>query len=108
MPLYLVAKHPGGDAGALDVLQDEVFGRADPAAYFVHRNGNNLSLVPRFLGKERAVEYVVERHLGPEPVLTIGAGDSLTDAPFLALCDFSLMPRGCQLARRWSPDPRGA
>jgi len=107
MPLYVVAKHPAGDAAALDAVQAAVFGRADPDAYFVHRNGNNLSLVPRFLGKERAVAYVIERHLGPGPVLTIGAGDSLTDAPFLALCDFSLMPRGCQLARRWSPAPRG-
>jgi len=98
MPLYLVLKHPAGDCVALQTVLREHWAAVDPGRYFVHSNGNNLSLVPCFLGKERAVRHILERHLGPEPVLTIGVGDSLSDAPFLGLCDYALLPRDCQLA----------
>lgn len=100
MPLYLVVKHRQGDASKLLPIRDELLTAADGERFFIHLNDNNLSLAPRFLGKERAVRYVLEHHLGSDPVLTIGMGDSLTDAPFLRLCDFSLLPRTCQLARQ--------
>lgn len=100
MPLYLVVKHPLGDAARLGLVRDRLRESADRGRFFLHENGNNLSLVPRFLGKERAVRHVLDHRLGPDPVVTIGLGDSLTDAPFLDLCDYSLVPRGSQLARR--------
>jgi hypothetical protein len=99
MPLYLVVKHPEGDHGKLQPIRAFLTGSADPERFFLHANDNNLSLVPRFLGKERAVRHVLEHRLGPGPVLTIGMGDSLSDAPFLGLCDYTLLPRDCQLAR---------
>ena len=34
------------------------------------------------------------------PRLVIGAGDSFTDAPFLGLCDFALLPQQSQLLTR--------
>ncbi|MCI0462540.1 MAG: hypothetical protein L0Z62_36790 [Gemmataceae bacterium] len=97
MPLYVVVKHPGGAARSLETIRTEHLATESLEGLFVHHNDNNLSLVPRFLGKNRAVRYVIERHLGPGPVLTLGVADSLTDAPFLALCDYVLIPRGCQL-----------
>src|SRR5262249_9640866 len=100
MPLYLVLKHPSGDVAALTTVLREHWTGIDRGRFFIHHNGNNLSLVPRFLGKERAVRHILQTHVGPEPVLTIGVGDSLTDGPFLALCDFALMPRDCPLALR--------
>lgn len=100
MPLYIVVKHPGGDSSTLQPVREEMQRLADGKRFFIHCNDNNLSLVPRFLGKERAVEHVLRNLLGPEPVLTVGLGDSLTDGPFLDLCDFRLMPLGCQLARK--------
>ena len=100
MPLYLVMKHPGGDVSALDRVRREALADLDRERFFVHANDNNLSIVPRFLGKERAAEYVISRHLGSEPVLTIGVGDSFTDAAFMNLCDFALLPHGSQLAAR--------
>jgi hypothetical protein len=103
MPLYLVLKHPDGDERALETVLREHWGAVDPARFFLHLNSNNLSLVPRFLGKERAVRHVLDHLLGPGPVLTVGVGDSLTDAPFLALCDYALLPRGCQLAAALLP-----
>jgi hydroxymethylpyrimidine pyrophosphatase-like HAD family hydrolase len=100
MPLYVVLKHPDGDCTKLHTIRNDLFPKLDLQSFFVHENGNNLSLVPAFLGKEHAVKQVIEHHLGTDPVLTIGMGDSLTDAAFLERCDFSLMPRACQLAQQ--------
>lgn len=98
LPLYVVVKHPKGDHERLVPIRSELWAAIDPERFFIHQNGNNLSLVPRFLGKDRAVRHVLAHHVGPGPVLTLGVGDSLSDAPFLAACDFALLPRGCQLA----------
>ena len=99
MPLYLVVKHSDGDGSKLEPIRESLLASVDPAEFFVHTNGNNLSLVPRFLGKERAVRFVLQHHLGSEPMLTLGMGDSLTDGPFLDLCDYSILPQASQLAR---------
>ncbi len=99
MPLYVVAKHPGGDAERLGPLRAALQRVVDPQRFVIHGNDNNLSVVPRFLGKERAVRHVLAHHVGPDPVVTVGMGDSLSDEAFLDLCDYSLVPRDCQLAR---------
>lgn len=97
---YVVAKHeePTQEAdlhNLLDDLRSEV-----PADWTIHVNGNNVAMLPPFLGKEHAVAHLLgelrEQHPGL-PVL--GLGDSLTDAPFLTQCDFIMMPGASQLAR---------
>lgn len=98
MPLYLVAKHPDANVDALAVLRSECAPALEADGFLTHANHNNLSFMPEFVGKERAVRHVIERHLGPEPWITVGIGDSLTDAPFMNLCDYSLVPKGSQLA----------
>jgi hydroxymethylpyrimidine pyrophosphatase-like HAD family hydrolase len=100
MPLYVVAKHPEGDHEKLLPIRDELSGFIGAGRFAIHSNGNNLSVVPRFLGKENAVRHVLTQHFAGDAVLSIGVGDSLSDVPFLELCDFSLLPRDCQLARR--------
>jgi hypothetical protein len=100
MPLYLVLKHPGGDCEALHTVRHGHWANTDADRFFVHLTGNNLSLVPRFLGKERAVRHVLDHLLPAGPRLVLGAGDSFTDAPFLGLCDFALLPRHSQLLTR--------
>lgn len=65
-----------------------------PPDYFIHQNDRALSLLPRFLDKRHAVNYLLERH---QPVLSIGAGDSLTDWGFMQACDYRLIPAGTQL-----------
>jgi hypothetical protein len=97
MPLYLVLKHPAGDCAALQTVRREHWGGIETDRFFVHLTGNNLSLVPRFLGKERAVRHVLDQLIPAGPRLVLGAGDSFTDAPFLGLCDFALLPRQSQL-----------
>lgn len=100
MPLYLVTKSKGGDGESLVPLYDRLGQILDPERFFLHRNDNNLSVVPRFLGKDRAVRHVLDQHFAGEPVLSIGIGDSLSDVPYLTQCDFSMTPRGSQLSRQ--------
>ncbi len=100
MPLYVVMKHARADTAVLRRVRDECLGDLDAERFFVHDNDNNLSVVPRFLGKEHAVRHVLAEHLGAGPRLTFGLGDSLTDAAFLGLCDYALLPGRCQLSAR--------
>jgi hypothetical protein len=98
LPLYVLAKHAEGDAEALSAAIDKVVPEV-PAGWTVHRNGNNAAFLPPFLGKEHAVAFLMPelRRQYPEAPV-IGIGDSLTDAPFMALCDYAMMPCRSQLA----------
>ena len=100
LPLYLVAKHPAGNAAALDPVRDELLPLTADGRFALHLNDNNLSLVPAGLGKERAVRHVLATYFAGEPVATVGVGDGFSDAAFLGLCDFAAVPRGSQLWER--------
>ncbi len=57
--------------------------------------------MPPFLGKAHAVARLLPRLRQAHPEAPIlGFGDSLTDAPFMALCDYAVTPTGSQLAAR--------
>lgn len=97
VPLYVLAKHPEGDAAVLAATIGKVVEDV-PAGWTVHLNGNNAAFLPPFLGKQHAVAFLMpelRRRYPDAPV--IGIGDSLTDAPFMALCDFAMMPSRSQL-----------
>jgi hypothetical protein len=98
VPLYVLAKHGDGDAEALAEIVERVVPEV-PEGWTVHRNGNNAAFLPPFLGKEHAVAWLLPelRRRHPDAPV-IGIGDSLTDAPFMRLCDFAMMPTGSQLA----------
>ena len=99
LPVYIVAKHPGGRGSALDPL--ESFARTIlPPQFFLHRNGNNLALVPQVVAKERAVRYLIETTFPATEWTSLGVGDSHTDGPFLACCDWRVIPSNSQLSRR--------
>lgn len=100
VPLYVLAKHAEQDADAL-------FGVVDAAVPFLppgwtdHRNGNNVALMPPYLGKAHAVAHILPALRARFPdAPVIGIGDSLTDAPFMALCDYAMLPTGSQLAAK--------
>jgi hydroxymethylpyrimidine pyrophosphatase-like HAD family hydrolase len=97
MPLYLVVKHPEVDLAKLRALAESDAWPRGPE-WRTHMNGNNLSLVPRHLGKEHAVRYVMESHLDAERSLILGCADSTSDASYLQLCDYAIIPGGSQLA----------
>jgi hypothetical protein len=95
--LYLLVKDPGQDEHVLNAAIDQVAHRL-PGGWTLHRNGNNAAFMPPFLGKAKAVEALLPRLRARHPdAPVIGIGDSLTDAPFMAMCDFAMMPPRSQL-----------
>lgn len=102
IPLYLVAKYRDCAQADLARLQRELIApwvAASGGAHRLHRNDNNLAVIPRHLGKELAVRHLIDRLRRQwGEILTLGVGDSLIDAAFMAECDYAILPRASQLA----------
>lgn len=74
-----------------------------PPELALHHNGNNFALMVNGTQKHDAVRRVARELEQAGPILTIGAGDSLTDIPFLRACDFALVPKDSQIQwNTWS------
>jgi hydroxymethylpyrimidine pyrophosphatase-like HAD family hydrolase len=101
-PFYLVVKDPDKIAARLEPIEREVVRPwidAGARDYTIHRNGNNLAILPSALNKAHAVAYVVERLREQHgAILTFGMGDSRSDARFMAACDYAIVPGRTQLA----------
>jgi hypothetical protein len=85
-PFYLCAKSKEGDEQALDRTEPLLRAYCAETALplLIHRNGNNLSVLPLWLDKCHAVEYLTERLRREHgEIVTFGMGDSLSD---LASC----------------------
>jgi hydroxymethylpyrimidine pyrophosphatase-like HAD family hydrolase len=102
-PFFLVVKDPDKRHERLVPVEDEVVrpwidgGNPD---YVVHRNGNNLAILPKSLDKANAVAYVTDLLRAEHgDIVTFGMGDSRSDARFMAACDYAIVPRATQLAR---------
>jgi hydroxymethylpyrimidine pyrophosphatase-like HAD family hydrolase len=63
-----------------------------------HANGNNLSFTPIGISKREACRHLIDRVRDGSGAPLIGIGDSLTDLPFMGLCDFIMTPSGSQIA----------
>jgi hydroxymethylpyrimidine pyrophosphatase-like HAD family hydrolase len=100
---YLLAKHHTADAQCLANIRLqflEPWAQQHPG-WRVFQNDNNLTLIPPGLDKAHAVRYLLQS-LGVQynALLTIGMGDSLSDAGFMHLCDYVMAPRATQLSQR--------
>jgi len=98
---YGVIKHVDGTETTLKTLLDSIIKThhhiLDGSLYW-HLNGNNLAVLPKIINKESAVSYLIDSYKQQHPeLLTFGAGDSKTDAPFMTLCDYALIPKNTQL-----------
>lgn len=98
-PAYLVAREPGRDEARIREVsaQDIAPWVAAHPGYTHHVNGRNLAVLPPCVDKRHAVAHLIERLRAEHGALfCIGAGDSLTDVPFLSLCDVALLPSRSQ------------
>ncbi|GGM10807.1 HAD-IIB family hydrolase [Deinococcus aerophilus] len=96
-----VLKHPQADAARLEALQlawEALLEERAWAGLHIIANANNVSVLPRHLGKAEAVRYLREQHF-PDAALTLALGDSLSDVPFMNACDLALTPPAGQLLR---------
>lgn len=101
-PFYLVVKDPDKVAANLETIEREVVApwlAEGQREYFIHRNGNNLAILPNALNKANAVAYVTEKLRAQHTdIITFGMGDSKSDARFMAACDYAIVPPRTQLA----------
>jgi len=100
IPFYLLMKSTSADLAPLD----DAAGRLRPHLgddYRLHRNGNNLAVLPAWLDKAHAVAHLLAKYRADHPALvSIGMGDSSSDLPYMRLCDYLLAPSASQIARQ--------
>lgn len=102
LPFYWLSKYRDGHEAHLDCLEREFIrpwlARWSQLAW-VHRNGNNLAVLPQTLQKASAVRYMLERLRKSHPDLVAwGMGDSTSDIPFITECDYLMAPARSQIA----------
>ena len=101
LPFMTVLKHPDAHADALEELQlrwESFLTDQGLDSLKIIANANNVSVLPRSLGKLEAVQHLRQRQF-PDAVLTLGLGDSLSDLAFMSACDFAITPPRGQLLR---------
>jgi len=57
--------------------------------FYIYENDNSFGILPNFLNKQYGVEYIIKKY---SPILTIGAGDNISDLDFMKISDFKLLP----------------
>lgn len=101
--LTYVSIKANADDKVLSRLRARLEATGLPPELTLHHNGNNLALIVLGAQKHDAVRRVVAELERDGPLVTLGAGDSLTDIPFLRACDFALVPKGSQIQNEtWS------
>ncbi|MDQ7046945.1 MAG: hypothetical protein Q9M39_04755 [Sulfurovum sp.] len=58
--------------------------------FYLYENDNSFAILPNFLNKKFAVEYLIKNN---NPILTLGAGDNMSDLDFMNLCSFRMIPK---------------
>ncbi len=96
--MFLSVKHNDREKKVELAVLHAVVLKAVPSDWTVHLNGNFLAVYPPHIGKEKAARWFID-NIVPKGAITIGMGDSLTDAPFMAECDYIFMPNGTQNSR---------
>lgn len=93
---YVSIKHNQSQVEELNQIVEFMTVRLPPD-WRIHFNDNNVSLLPPYLGKEYAVSWFIDRYIDVRDSLIISVGDSLTDAAFMSLGDYAIMPPKSQL-----------
>lgn len=102
VPVYFCVKmNAQGEVAVRDGIvaaRELLTAKLDLSDMWGHVNGNNLSFTPVGISKRDACVHLIERLGGRGGVPLIGLGDSLTDLPFMGLCDFMMIPTESQIA----------
>lgn len=94
-----VSFRTAADCAALQFdVEQALEAEACRADYYLHVTDRDVTVLPYFISKSRAVAHLVTAH-GYHNDLTLGFGDSLTDLPFMAQCDFMAMPPSSRLGQ---------
>jgi hydroxymethylpyrimidine pyrophosphatase-like HAD family hydrolase len=93
---FCVKSNEGADI--LDELEDGL-GSIAGTQLVRHRNDNNLSYTPAAISKRFAVQYLAQKLQSEPRVPVFGMGDSLTDLPFMSICDMLVIPKNSQINR---------
>lgn len=96
---YCVVKSNMKDNGAcLQQVEAEARRTLNEVESFrIHRNGNNLAILPPGISKALATRFVIAELSENENVTCVGVGDSLSDLEFMKACDFWMTPSHSQL-----------
>jgi len=103
VPAYVVFKENQSSEGLGLRRLAEAF--TIPAGWTRHLNGNNFAIIPPPVSKARATDYLINharKEDAHKPV--IGFGDSVSDLPFLKLCDWWGTPPGSQISMALSSE----
>lgn len=97
---YVEVRHHQANTLALqDLLQSYIQPLLrDYSDFHVYLNNNSLTILPHCVNKSHAVKYrikALKQEYGE--IVTMGMGDSLSDVPFMALCDYVMTPKHTQL-----------
>lgn len=112
-PVYFCVKMNAPEEGAIEdgiaAARELLTGRFDLADMWPHVNGNNLAFTPNGISKRDACIHLIDRLGDRDGSPLIGIGDSVTDLPFMGLCDFLITPCGSQITKLMGSRPdRGA
>jgi hydroxymethylpyrimidine pyrophosphatase-like HAD family hydrolase len=98
LPFYVSIKALEGQESDLDPMMNYLRLRLVGLQIYLHRNGNNIAVIPEWLNKRAAVEYMkAQLREDYGQIVTIGMGDSLSDLSFMQSCDYSLIPNHSQI-----------
>ncbi len=102
VPFYVVAKSKSSNVdsvAAAAAFCDGMRTRSELPNVLIHVNNNNLAILPTWLDKRNAVDYLRMRYFAVHSnVLTFGMGDSLVDINFIGACDYMIVPAASQIA----------
>ncbi len=99
---YTLIKDPDGKAENLQQIEEQLLRpwlARTGQDFYLHRNANNLAVLPNSLNKAHAVRYLstlLQQEHGE--IMRFGMGDSRSDAHFMAACDYAIVPANTQLA----------
>lgn len=98
--LYYVIKNEEDDLSAVGYLFDTLKNKL-PKGLSIQQNGNNIAILPDWLSKKSAVDYLLAQIREETPdALSVGLGDSVSDLPFMLSCDYAVFPGRSQVAER--------